>query len=319
MGKTTIAWTDTTWNPVRGCSIVSAGCTNCYAMKMAHRFSGPGKPYDGLTKMSPGGPVWTGKVRCVSEKLGEPLYWRKPQRIFVNSMSDLFHEDVPDSFIDQVFAVMGATNHTFQILTKRPARMREYIANEDPEDLAWRINHTVLKRSHYGERATWPLPNAWLGVSAEDQRAFNERWPLLRDTPAAIRFLSLEPLLGAIDIRPALTAGKLHWVIIGGESGPKARPFDVAWARSVRDQCSAAGVSYFFKQTGSFVVDRNGSGFEGDGDDLWPAGTTDKLVWEPFGYVDSAQGAAVRIKLKDRAGADPAEWPEDLRVREFPA
>lgn len=169
-----IEWTDRTWNPIRGCSLVSPGCTNCYAMRQVHRFDHPGGPYEGLTRMTEHGPVWTGKVRVVEEALAEPPSWRKPCRVFVNSMSDLFHEGVPAEFIDRVFAVMQlARRHTFQILTKQPHRM-------------------ALHR---------PPANVWLGVSVENQATADERIPLLLQTPAAVRFLSVEPLLEAVDLR----------------------------------------------------------------------------------------------------------------------
>lgn len=264
--KTDIEWTDTTWNPVRGCSLVSAGCTNCYAMKQAHRFSGKGKPYEGLTEIGPQGPRWTGKLRLVPEALEEPLHWKQPRRIFVNSMSDLFHEDVPHSFIVSVFSHMeAAPQHTFQILTKRPARM--------------------LEQFRCGLSAKFPvLPNVHLGVSIEDQRTADERIPILLETPAAVRFISAEPLLGPLDLenlnvkgdlldaRTGELRGKesgciadegvsLDWVIVGGESGPGARPCDLAWIRSIKDQCQAAKVPVFFKQGGasnSCVHDRKG-------------------------------------------------------------
>jgi protein gp37 len=177
-----IEWTDATWNPVRGCAIVSKGCTNCYAMRQAHRSSGAGGAYEGLTKRSKGGPVWTGKVRLVPELLEQPLQWRRPRRIFVNSMSDLFHEDVPVDFIYRLWCTMAAARrHRFQILTKRGARMREVLTGRDVQ-----------------ERQV--LDNVWLGVSVEDQVAADERIPQLLETPAAVRWISAEPLLGLIDL-----------------------------------------------------------------------------------------------------------------------
>ena len=183
--KSSIEWCDATWNPIRGCSMVSHGCTNCYAMKVAHRFSGTGMAYDGLTKMTSAGPVWNGKITLVPKLLDQPLRWRRPRKIFVNSMSDLFHENVPDSFIAQVWNVMqNANHHTFQILTKRPERMLSWVGK-------W-------------FRSWPPLPNVWLGVSTEDQATADERIPLLLKTPAAVRWISAEPLLGPIDIRQYL-------------------------------------------------------------------------------------------------------------------
>lgn len=294
--NSSIEWTDRTWNPVRGCSIVSPGCVNCYAMKQAHRFSGKGRAYEGLTKLTSAGPQWTGKVRPVEDALLEPLKWKKPQRVFVNSMSDLFHEGVPFEFIDKVFAVMAlAPQHTFQILTKRPERMREYCSNPDLEDRL-----TEIWQQDSPDKATWslllPLSNVWLGVSAENQPAADERIPLLLQTPAAVRFVSAEPLIGPVDFdSPVLQAdsdGYLDWAIVGGESGPRARPCDVAWIRSIVQQCQAAGVPAFVKQLGTRSV---------------LIRTADLAFVPDFEY-----------NFADHKGGDPSEWPEDLRVREFP-
>lgn len=276
--KTGIEWTGATWNPTRGCSRVSEGCRNCYAERVAGRFSGPGQPYEGLTRRTSTGAKWTGVVRLVPEHLADPLRWRKPRRVFVNSMSDLFHESLSDSEIDQVFGVMAAcrhlgrdatSGHTFQILTKRPGRMRKYLGLGRRDQWArWAV--------HYGGKydpdrlydsilaAKGPLPNVWLGVSAEDQATADERIPLLLETPAAVRFVSYEPALGPVDFTPWLSErfgsadglcggetwsrSRLDWIIAGSESGPGARPAELEWFRSVRDQCAAAGVAFFFKQ-----------------------------------------------------------------------
>jgi protein gp37 len=345
---TSIQWTDTTWNPVRGCSIVSPGCVNCYAMKQAHRFSGPGKPYHGLTKFTErSGPQWTGVVRTVEDALLEPLSWRKPARVFVNSMSDLFHEDVPDAFLDKVFAVMAlAPQHTFQILTKRAERMRDYLTAFDVyERIAYEA--TVATSANVSGIGLWPLRNCWLGISAEDQQRADERIPLLLQTPAAVRFVSAEPLLGPIDFshrgKPgglpiywegteadgplphydglsgqflgystrrgwARYSGKgIDWLIVGGESGPGARPMDLEWARSIVQQCKAAGVACFVKQLGSCITGLN-------------------LDGPPYSSPPRREGVLVHWTCKDdntfglgdRKGGDPAEWPEDLRVREWP-
>lgn len=218
-----IAWTDETWNPIRGCSRVSPGCENCYAERMAARFCGPGQPYEGLAKDG----RWTRRVRLVEERLCDPLRWKRPRRVFVNSMSDLFHEDLDLDDIARVFAVMDlAAQHTFQVLTKRPGRMSDYM----------RARYDVC-----------PAPdNIWLGVSVEDQQRADERIPLLTNTPAALRFISCEPLLGPVSLRRFQR--KIGWVIAGCESGPGARPMDLEWVRSLRDQCVAAGVPFFFKQ-----------------------------------------------------------------------
>lgn len=276
-----IEWTDDTWNPVRGCALVSAGCTNCYAMRQAHRFSGEGRPYEGLTRLTSGGPVWTGAVRLVPEKLDAPLRWRKPRRVFVNSMSDLFHPGVPFEYVAAVFGVMAATpRHTYQVLTKRPERMAEWFAWYDDHRSPTRYLHPEIiehaavtaDRSHRLFRAAneaagksvWPLPNVWLGVSVEDQATADERIPHLLDTPAVVRFLSCEPLLGPIDLerlddgstywtRPAERVERqIGWVIVGGESGHGARWMHPDWARGIRDQCIAAGVPFHFKQWGAW-------------------------------------------------------------------
>jgi protein gp37 len=248
--KTKIEWTDATWNPVTGCTKVSAGCKNCYAERDFHR------PYPGRAFTD---------VRTHPDRLDQPLRWRKPKRIFVNSMSDLFHEAVPDSFIDSVFIRMAiAQQHTFQILTKRPQRMLEWIPK-----MLWNVDGLANSLNY--------LPNVWLGVSVENQEAADERIPLLLQTPAAVRWVSYEPALGPVDFRciqtdmveiDALTgdhgvyrplAGrsecKLNWVVAGGESGPGARPAHPDWFRKVRDDCRAAGVSFFFKQWGEWTAE----------------------------------------------------------------
>ena len=267
-----------TWNPVAGCTVISPGCTNCYAMRMAARINKMtrGSHYEGLTKIVNGNPVWTGKIARAPDKIfNAPLKWGKPTRIFVNSMSDLFHDDMPDEWIDQVFAVMALKpQHTFQILTKRPKRMREYFSNEAT---FVRIDIAIARADPWPELNeyrldTWPLPNVWLGVSAEDQTRAGERIPYLLETPATVRFVSAEPLLGPLELwhrescgdcdpciggKAAQCAvggyfvgmlGALDWVIVGGESGPGKRPVDLAWMRSIRDQCQAAGVPLFVKQ-----------------------------------------------------------------------
>ena len=283
--NSTIEWTDATWNPVRGCSIVSKGCTNCYAMRQAHRFSGVGKPYEGLTKLTKGGPVWTGKVRFVHELLDAPLHWRKPRRIFINSMSDLFHEDVDAVSIGSVLGIAAACpQHTFQVLTKRPQRMLDILRSEKFLD-AYETSEAMYTHNE----TPWPPANVWLGVSVEDQASADERIPLLLQTPAAVRWISAEPLLGPITLRREISSKSgptpcapeswevsdwlsgwrgsldhkrhgaghaspgLNWVVAGGESGPGARPSHPDWFRSLRDQCAAVGVPYFFKQWGAWL------------------------------------------------------------------
>ena len=234
--RSTIEWTDATWNPVRGCSAVSPGCTNCYAAKQARRQSGPGKAYEGLTRMTAKGPRWTGVLRLVSKALEVPLHWKRGRLVFVNSMSDLFHEDVPDSYIEKVFAVMAkAKHHQFQVLTKRAERLEEFA------------------------KAHSPASNVWLGVSVESAH-YVWRVAHLRRAPAHLRFLSVEPMLGPI---PELDLRGIHWVIVGGESGPKSRPMNVEWVREVRDRCLARRVPFFFKQWGGFNKKRSGRELDG--------------------------------------------------------
>lgn len=261
--KTGIEWTDATWNPVTGCTKVSAGCDHCYAETIAHRFTG--------SKAYPNG----FQVTLRPERLDQPLRWKRPRRIFVNSMADLFHDDVPDEYIAQVFAVMAAApHHTFQVLTKRHARMRSLLNSDGFLDAVTEADG----REGYCATAglttyTWPLPNVWLGVSTENQKWANIRIPALLDIPAAVRFISAEPLLGPIDLDAIPVRGPdLDWVIVGGESGPGARPMHPDWARSLRDQCTAAGVPFLFKQWGEYAPGRitshpkfGGGGYFDDG------------------------------------------------------
>lgn len=303
--KTAIQWTDATWNPVRGCSRISEGCRNCYAERMAARFSKPGMWAHGYAEMTPSGPRWTGKLALVPEHLKDPSRWKEPRRIFVNSMSDLFHESLSFSDIRQVFVAMeAAPQHTFQVLTKRADRMLSFMQAWGPQVL---------------------LPNVHLGVSIENQEAAFKRIPLLLETPATIRFLSCEPLLGPVNLAPAMLSNPLvahktlHWVIVGGESGPGARECDIRWVRSLVNQCRRLDTPVFVKQLGAHIIDRNDAGFSGP-DDLqptaWPDGTqTDDWDLDPSRQY---QGADARILLASSKGGDMAEWPEDLRVREFP-
>lgn len=269
-----IEWTDATWNPVRGCVKVSPGCAHCYAETFAERFRGvQGHPYEqGFD------------VRLVPEKLSEPLRKKKPTTYFVNSMSDLFQADVPDSYIDRVFAVMALTpQHTYQILTKRAERMHDYMHGRSKTAEFWK---TAARESGYAlefrgmSLVPFPLPNVWLGVSVENQHFADERIPELLQTPAAVRFISAEPLLGPIDLH---SLDYLDWVIVGGESGHGARLCRVEWIRSILEQCLAAGVPCFVKQLGAHPISALGLG-----------------------------------QIRDSKGGDPFEWPEDLRVREFP-
>ncbi len=390
MGNDTgIEWTDATWNPVRGCSRVSPGCENCYAEAVAARFSGPGLAYEGLARRSKGGePRWTGEVRMVPEHLADPLRWKRPRRIFVNSMSDLFHERLSDADILSVWLVMArARQHTFQILTKRAERMKDFLSkwvdnDADGEPLMAR-GPVETRRAHPGGRgqmfaalldgmgdpppgAAFPtfdwmegprwlpnvLPNVWLGVSAENQEQLDKRWPYLRDTPAAVRFLSIEPQLEDVSLdaifglkpgnswaeclcaeidpsdRPCLTCdgrkslgakSGLHWVICGGESGRGARPFDLAWGRSLIAQCKAAGVPVFFKQAGASPVDSALRDVWANGEHHYTRPPDDEVVRQ----AEAAPGYSVTVHqlgrlLRDRKGGDLSALPEDLRVRQFP-
>jgi len=389
-----IEWTDETWNPVIGCTPVSPGCLNCYAATMARRLEAMGRP-EYAPRVEAGSPeseqvpfavagdrtiriaevrggraVFTGEVRTLPDRLLEPLRWRKPRRVFVNSMSDLFHEAVPLEFIARVFAIMGlASWHTFQVLTKRPDRMEAllnddkfaeavhefgeeesafadavaesygYFAPEERVSTDWRAqDHTKL-----------PLPNVWLGVSVENQEQADKRIPALMKCPAALRFLSCEPMLGAVDLSNCLgqcycnrcgylgkvddgpghkgthytrTGGRcrylavsfkcVHWVIVGGESGGGARPCNVEWIRSIVNQCKVAGVPCFMKQLGAMPVLREAFDLiTHHGEVEWPEGTC-------FGTRPNGPHGRC-VLLDDAKGGAPSEWPEDLRVREMPS
>lgn len=356
---TKIEWADATVNAVNGCSVVSPGCTNCYAMRLAGTRMKHHPSRAGLTQDSKAGPVWTGEVRLSETALLQPLRWKRPRRIFWNAHGDLFHEAVPDEWIDRVFAVCALTpRHTHMILTKRSARMRAYFAerteisppldgsSEYPRARGhveqW-ANLMVLQQNlpeipwrhrppghglSLGFKADlpWPLPNVWLGVSVEDQARADERIPDLLATPAAIRFISAEPLLGPVEIAAAMhdsncamfdMAGwnydserpctcsdprevRIDWVIAGGESGPGARPMHPDWARSLRDQCPAAGVAFHFKQWGEWgpdvgpldARDRNGIRRDPVMEGLGPCRVLVDGAWREF-----PSGYAVPIEL----------------------
>lgn len=346
-----IQWTDQTWNPVVGCTPVSPGCLNCYAAAEAPRLGRMGaRQYVGVTvaRTERGGDrrdVFNGTVRMVRNQLTKPLRRKKPTRYFIASMGDLFHEAVPPGFIDRVFAVMAlCPQHTFQVLTKRPERMAEYLNTPGRWERIWKAGDSDPKVALLAGLSL-PLPNVWLGTSAEDQKRLDERVPHLLRCPAVVRFLSCEPLLGDLDLGKAnalpvfrwadkpitcqsgLTgevlgvhpelAGRwqrhdgnmqpwIDWVIVGGESGPQARFCEARWVRGIVDQCRAAGVPVFVKQLGSHCL----SWGECDGT------YADWAFYEARGYVQPQDNW--ELPLKDRKGGDPAEWPEDLRVREFP-
>jgi protein gp37 len=352
MGKSRIEWTEATWNPIVGCSIATPGCTNCYAMKMASRIEamnaglrdghGAAPHYAGTTQKVKGRAVWTGKLALApNDTLLAPLRRKKPTIYFVNSMGDLFHEDAPDHWIDLVFAVMALSpQHTFQVLTKRAERMHQYVMLADHRIYQYhavrywvggecRLTGEAFPfRMEQLRRFQWPLPNVWLGASAERQHEANERVPELLRTPAALRFISAEPLLGPIDLRAlsldgvispldALKHGAtytlqrdgrrfyhaenqptLDWVIVGGESGKGARPMHPDWALSLRDQCAAAGVKFFFKQWGEWAPTHPN----------WPkcdkhAVANDGTVYR---HADIAYPAGPRLGEAIRAGHDKA-------------
>lgn len=272
--KSAIEWTDATWNPTTGCDQVSPGCDNCYALTLAARLKKMGaRAYQNDGDPRTSGPGF--KLTMHPDRLDQPLRWQKPRRIFVNSMSDLFHPGVSSSFIERVWGTMAlARQHQFQILTKRPQRMRSWL--EWVHEKGW-INRqgTVQNRVDFmlapdklDQRSlTWPLPNVWLGTSIElDKYAF--RADHLRKTPAAVRFLSLEPLLGPL---PSLDLTGIDWVIVGGESGPNHRPMDPDWVRSLRDQCVEAGVPFFFKQWGGRTPKAGGRELDGRTWDEYPS------------------------------------------------
>lgn len=305
MSKSSIEWTDATWNPIAGCAPVSPGCLNCYAAKMSHRLDGMGQvKYRGLTVLRNGRRTFNGTISFDKPALRIPLHRKKPAMYFVNSMSDLFHEDVPFEFVDRVFAVMAlCPQHTFQILTKRPERMEEYLATS-PMNRLYEVGRTVgagiarmvenANRFHGFGGTPEYLPNVWLGTSVENQQCADERIPYLMKCRASVLFLSLEPLLGPIvlpeefllpdfaDDDPRHTK---KWVIVGGESGPGARACTIGHIREIVRQCQSAEIPCFVKQLGSHPVNREG----------------------------------VAHPAKDRKGGDIDEFPADLRVREFPA
>lgn len=358
MAATSIEWTEKTWNPLAGCSIASPGCHHCYAATMAHRLAAMGQEkYVGTTEKKNGHVHWTGKITLDEESLGIPLRVRKPTMWFVNSMSDIFHEKVPFDFVDKVFAVMGmCKRHTFQVLTKRADRMRRYFEERSwndvivgilqefdslplkapaPEWMSWfQTQYRVTEQE--SARGTewpgrlplaWPLPNVWLGCSVEDQARADERIPFLLQTPAAIRFLSVEPLLGPVDLgkwfedcrRAPAGSGMegirtgfknispdlgyhawppcLDWVIVGGESGHGARPCALEWIRSLVRQCKEAKTACFVKQLGS-----------------------NPYQFDPkYGTRDICGDMLVSaVHQFNRKGGSIEEFPADLRVREFP-
>ena len=338
MNATSISWTEKTWNPMSGCTPISEGCANCYAKRMAQRLRGRcGYPADEPFR-----------VTLHEDKLNEPLRMWKPARVFVASMGDLFHEDVPDEFIDKVFAVMAlAPWHSFLVLTKRPERMRLYalraagrVWNLARDMILSGFNGSPLPAYEWkgGEHAMkcdddWPLPNVWAGVTAENQARADERIPVLLQTPAAVRFVSVEPMLGLTDLRHLHYQGiteidalagthglirphggkcaKLGWVVCGGETGPGARPMRPDWVRGLRDQCQAAGVPFHFKSWGQWAPERESDTFDEimDGETTCPVcGCTDSRACDGGCYwiVDADN----RDRCSRCAGVKSHGWPD---------
>jgi len=257
--QTSIEWCDTTWNPTTGCSPISAGCERCYAARFAKRLAGRcGYPEDNPFK-----------VTLHPDRLDEPLKWRKPKRVFVCSMGDLFHEDIPEMYIVDTFSIMAeAYWHTFIVLTKRPQRMKEVLTSPTVANDVWLQTSSGVN----DEKSPWPLPNVWFGVTAENQETADERIPILLQIPAAVRFVSCEPLLEPVSFRWAhwVDSDEMHrrfgrhhhldglreidWVIVGGESGPDARPVHPNWVRDLQKQCQTVKVPFFFKQWGEWAL-----------------------------------------------------------------
>lgn len=326
--NTHIEWTDATWNPITGCTLVSDGCRHCYAATLAATRLKHHPSRAGLARINAAGEAkFTGEVRLNEKWLDQPLRWRKQRHIFVCAHGDLFHESVPNEWIDRVFSVMAlAPQHTFQVLTKRPDRMREYVkAQSEIIERGEFLGSSLASAARNASRAFghlawmnaplsvhgWPLPNVWLGTSIEDQDTADDRIPHLLATPAAVRFVSAEPLLGPVDLRIVQARGssrvqncvtgrsfsktslerlpdgpRIDWLIVGGESGPHARPMHPDWVRSMRDQCQSAGVPFFFKQWGE---------------------------WFPYGEVD-ASGNQNSVTLGERTGFWH-EWQDCFSVR----
>lgn len=330
--NTKIEWSGRTWNPIIGCDRISPGCDRCYAITQARiREANPNpkvaESFAGTVHRTEAGPDWTGRVNLLHERLLQPLKWKKPETVFLNSLSDLLHKNVPDDFILQVFAVMAVTpRHTYQVLTKRHGRMRSLLGSPrfeaDVRALTWSLD------GHSARRVNWPLPNVHLGISAEHQRWLDIRLPALLATPAAVRWVSAEPLIGPLSFWPEDHAGHerddigefggwtwtcldcsgpedeepripwktydrsegigVDWVVAGGESGPGARRCELEWLRALRDECTAANVPFFAKQLGSVLGRELGAGSKGGDFDAFP----DDLKVREFPRLPGAAAAA---------------------------
>lgn len=300
--STGIEWTDETWNPTRGCSRISPGCKNCYAERQAIRQRNAG--YKGLVTITNGHPAWTGVVRESPERtLYAPMRWRRPRRVFVDSMSDLWHEDLPGDVIARAYAIMAYCHqHTFQILTKRSDKRLRYAGLErDVGDCLVNSLIPTWGMPRHSPPFRWPLRNVWEGVSVESP-AYLHRVQELIETPAAVRFISYEPALEYVDFGDMLK--KINWMIIGGESGPGARPFDVSWATGAIVQCWNHGTAAFVKQMGTKPFART---------------LAELAAWETrYIRIGKKDPGRMYLELDDPKGGKMYEWPEDKRIREYP-
>jgi protein gp37 len=326
--QTKIEWTDSTWNPIRGCTRVSEGCRNCYAERVAARFSQKGKPYEGFAIWKAGEPRWTGKIEFIDSHLHDPLRWKEPRKIFVNSMTDPFHPGVTETWLDSIFAVMALSDwHIHQMLTKRVKRMMEYTRSVGQISACDILQARVARFAEAiaierGEKTTspywdtwlenWPLKNIWLGASAEDQPNYDYRRDDLENTAAAVIWWSLEPLLGPITLNLDSCKRLPDWIVVGGESGPDARPMHPKWPRDIRDECRRAGVPLFFKQWGEFAPHR---------DENFPQVSISVDGQTSTTRVQNADWQIMSKVGRARAGhkLDGQEWKEFPKVKDLPA
>lgn len=329
---TKIQWCDEVINPIVGCSRVSPGCANCYAAAVAQ--SARLQQFPQYQKVG----AWDGTVEFVESQLTKPLKWRSPKKIFVCSMSDLFHENIPDEWRDRVFAVMAMTpHHTYQVLTKRPENALRYLSQDNLKP-KWRgqvygdlydalpkdLKTGYFKMNSHWDEMVLPARNVWVGTTVENQATADERIPLLLQVPAAVRWLSVEPLLGEIDLLKLVSKDDdglraleyINWVVVGGESGPRARPLPIEWVEAIAQQCQTAGVPVFLKQLGSFCVTSTPEKFPKT--ELVVGGVYSYwCFWEADRMGFKLEGMS-RVKLHHRAGGNIEEFPAHLQIREFP-